>query len=185
MNKGKILIVIYILTSIFVSAYLIWLNSHQEPEIRIIEKPVYVEVEKPKYIEKIKKYPVEISKVVVLEKEKIVEKEKLPEWLSGATEYVILAIGDVQPYRGKTRIISLLNTKTGEGFLIQKQLPYSEPLFQFKWDLRVGGGWDFVNQSGIGRLDFDFLKISKVNFSLTGEVEKDRIKGGIWIWIKF
>jgi hypothetical protein len=182
--RRKILIIIYVLISIFVIAYLVWLNYHKEPApVQVIKE--YVEVEKPVYIEKIKKYPVEVSKVITLEREKIVGKEKLPDWLASATEYVILAVGDVQPYRGKTRIISLLNTRTGEGSLIQKQLPYKEPIFEFKRDLRIGGGWDFVNKSVIGRLDFDFLRISKVNFSLTGEVEKNKIGGELWIWIKF
>jgi len=177
--------IIYIVISIFVIIYLIWLNYSKEPEIITKTVTEYQTVEVPRYIVKIKKYPVEVTKVVVIEKSDIVEKEKLPDWLASSTEIVTLNVGDVPPYKGKTRIISLLNIKTGENILLQKQLPYKEPFFEFKKDLRIGIAWDFINQSATGQLNFDFLKISKIHFSLTGEVEKDRVKGGLLLWMKF
>lgn len=179
--KNKVFI-IYILLSVFVIIYLVWLNYTKKPQI--IERTVtqYVEVEKPRYIEKIKKIEVPVEKIITLEKEKIIEKENLPEWLKGATEQVVLAIGDVKPYTGKTRVISILNTKTGEGSLIQKQLPLT--LLEFKRDLRLSAGWDFFSQKPFSSLEFTFLRISKVNLKIEGGII-DKAYGGIGIWIEF
>jgi len=182
----KRVIYLYIPLSLLIIVYLIWLHYSREPEILEVEKIVYKEVEKPKYITKIRKIYVKVPEVQVLEKEKIVEKEKdLPEWFKSATEQVILAVGEIPPYKGKTRVFSLLNTKTGEGTLIYKPLSFKEPFLQFKKDLRIGAGWDFINQSGIGRLDFDFMRISKINFSIISEVHKEGFKSGIFLWTKF
>jgi len=182
----KVMVISYIVVLSFVTVYLCWLYYSQEPKIVEVEKVVYKEIEKPKYITKIRKIYVKVPEVQVLEKEKIVEKEKdLPEWLKSATEQVILAVGEVPSHKGKTKVFSLLNTKTGEGSLIYKPLPYRQPFFEFKRDLRIGAGWDFIKQSGIGRLDFDFMRISKINFSIISEVHKEGFKSGIFLWTKF
>lgn len=174
--------IVYIFISIFLIVYLIYLNYSKKP--KIVEKTItqYIEVEKPHYITKVKKIEIPVEKIVTLEKEKVVEKESLPVWLKGATEQVILAVGDIEPYVGKTRVISLLNTKTGEGSLIQKQLPL--PLVEFKSNLRFSGGYNLFNQRPYGNFEFTFFRFSKVNFKVEGGF-LERFYGGVGVWIEF
>jgi hypothetical protein len=189
--KNKILIAGYVLLSIFVIVYLLWLYfSVPKPEKVYYSDdftPAWVEIPPPKEIVKIKtqKYPVYITQIVIVPEEQIVEKIQLPEWLKNATETVILNIGEVPPYKGKTQVYSLLNTKTGEGQLYMKRLPYRKPFIEFKKDLYLFAGWDFVNSSMLGELNFTFLRISKINLSLFGIAQKDKLSGGLGIWMEF
>lgn len=175
-------IIVYILFSVLVITYLVWLNYTKKP--KVVERTVtqYVEVEKPRYVEKVKRVIVPVEKVVTLEREKVVEKENLPDWLKNATEQVILAVGDVRPYAGKTRVISLLNTKTGEGSLIQRQLPLS--FVELKRDLRLSAGWDFIAHQPIGNIEFTFLRISRVNLKVEGGF-LGRPYGGVEVCVEF
>lgn len=189
--KNKILIIGYVLLSVFVIVYLLWLHFSISKSEKIYCSddftPAWVELPPPKEIVKIKiqKYPVYITQVVIVPKEQIVEKIQLPEWLKNATDVVILSVGEVPPYKGKTQVYSLLNTKTGKGQLYMKRLPYREPFIEFKKDLQLFAGWDFVNSSMLGELNLTFLRISKINFSLFGMAQKNKLSGGLGVWIRF
>ncbi|MEM5852953.1 MAG: hypothetical protein QXG39_07285 [Candidatus Aenigmatarchaeota archaeon] len=156
---------IYIPVSLLVIVYLVWLHFQSKPlpPSKPITEYVYVEV--PKEIVKIKKVPIKVEYVKEIPKETI--KEVLPSWLQGATDQIILAAGNVKPHCGQTRIMCILNSSSGEGFLLQKALECKrEPFIQFKKDLILSGGWDFINNKPIGNLQFTFLKVSKIDVSI-------------------
>lgn len=93
------------------------------PEIREVIKIKKVEVPGP-------------TKIVTIEKQVIVEKLKLPDWVRDNPDEQAIASAVVEPYKGKTNTIALLNTKTGVGQVLVKQEPLS--LFGFVNEREIG-----------------------------------------------
>lgn len=117
----------------------------------------YVRVEVPRDIIKIKRVEVPIEKIVVIEKEKLITKRELPDWLKKDDNIQVMSIGLVQPYKGKTEVLSTINIKTGESELLQRQLRLS--FFQF------------LNEKEIGiRYGTDFTGFAKYTFLRTGNL---------------
>ena len=69
----------------------------------------------------------------------------------------MLAVGELAPWKGKTEVISTLNTKTGVGRIISKRLPL--PFIDFQNDKEIGltygtdveiyGRWTFLRVGNI------------------------------------
>ena len=115
------------------------------PEIKIVKEVKRVEVPGP-------------ERIVTLEKEVIVERLHLPEWIKTNKDEQAIATAAIEPYKGKTNAVALLNVKTGVGQIIAKQEPL--PLFGFLNEREIGvraginikgepvtsiyGSWDFA-----------------------------------------
>jgi hypothetical protein len=97
----------------------------------------YVKVPEIKEVIKIKRVEVPgPEKIVTIEKQVIVEKLNLPEWIRTDDNLQAIATAAIEPYKGKTNAVALLNVKTGVGQIIAKQEPI--PLFGFVNDREVG-----------------------------------------------
>lgn len=113
-----------------VAAALGWYRPAPKPQKE------YVQVEKQKIVEKIQRVEVPVERVVVVEKVKVVEKLGLPDWIKQDQDTQVLAAGIVPAYRGETSIVSLIDTKTGEGSIIQQRRTL--PFFEFLNEKEVG-----------------------------------------------
>lgn len=174
---------IYIVVSIFAIVYLFWLWRNKKPEVIYQTHTEYVQVEVPKEVIKIKTKAVPVEKVVEVPKVELQKVEVLPDWLKSATDVIILAVGEVPPHSGKTRVLSLLNTKTGEGSLLFRQLPLQRPPFiSFRKDLELRAGWDFLHQHPFGSLNFTFLNISVIEVGVEGGYINDLYAGIVFRW---
>jgi hypothetical protein len=97
----------------------------------------YIKVPEIKEVIKIKRVEVPgPERIVTIDKEVIVERLKLPEWVRTNADEQAIATAVIEPYKGKTNAVALLNIKTGVGQIIAKQEPI--PLFGFVNDREVG-----------------------------------------------
>ena len=131
------------------------------PEIKTVIKIKRVEVPGP-------------ERIVTLEKTVIVEKLGLPEWLRTNADEQAIATASIEPYRGKTNAVALLNTKTGVGQIIAKQEPL--PLFGFLNDRETGirAGINIKAEpitSVYGK--YDFARIGNVQIGVYGDASSD------------
>lgn len=176
--RSKIIYILYVIVSLFVIIYLVYLHFYTpSPSIE------YIEVPKPQYIYKVKKIKIPIKEIETVEKIKVVEKEKLPDWLASATEYVILTVGVVKPHNANTKVISVLNTKTGENKLLFKQ--EHPPFFTLLRDLSISIDYDLISHNIGGCAKLSFLRISKVYFHTFITGNTNGISAGIGIEVKF
>jgi hypothetical protein len=132
----------------------------------------YYPVPVEKKVSSIKKIfvPVSSIRIIAYEKEVIVEKLKLPDWVKDKDKQVILD-GEIGAYKGKTSVVGVLDTKTGESTLIQKQLPIS--LFSFENDKEIGARMGMNMKAGrqidiFGR--YTFLRVGTMYVAGYGEV---------------
>ena len=103
----------------------------------IITQTEYVNVPQIKEVVKIKRVTVPgPARVVTVEKTVIVEKLGLPEWISTNDNEQAIATASIDPYKGKTNAVALLNVKTGVGQIVAKREPL--PLFGFVNEREIG-----------------------------------------------
>ena len=97
----------------------------------------YIQVPQIKEVVKIKRVEVPgPERIVTLEKTVIVEKLGLPEWIRTNDNEQAIATASIEPYKGKTNAVALLNTKTGVGQIVAKQEPI--PLLGFLNEREIG-----------------------------------------------
>ena len=121
------------------------------PQIKVVEKIKRVNVPGP-------------VQIVTVEKQVVVEKLKLPAWISGDVNEQVIATAEIPPYAGKTNAAAILNTSTGKGDIVAKQVPL--PLFGFESVKEIGirGGIDEkaeLEGDVYGR--WDFLRVGNVH----------------------
>jgi hypothetical protein len=131
------------------------------PEIKVVTKIKRIEVPGP-------------ERIVTLEKTVIVEKLGLPEWIKTNADEQAIATAAIEPYRGKTNAVALLNTKTGVGQIIAKREPL--PLFGFLNEREIGirAGVNIKAEpitSIYGR--YDFARIGNVQIGVYGDASSD------------
>ena len=120
----------------------------------------YVTIEVPRDIIKIKRVEVPVEKIVVIEKEKLIIKRELPDWLKKEDNVQVTSIGLVQPYRGKTEVLSTINIKTGESTLLQRQLRLSFIQLLNEKEIGVKYGTEFTSFA-----KYTFLRTGNLYFS--------------------
>jgi len=97
----------------------------------------YVVAPEQKIVEKIKKVLVPgPERIVTIEKKVVSEKLDLPDSIKNDDSKQVIANAEIQPYKGKTSVVTILDTKTGEGQTITKQL--APPLFAFENTKEIG-----------------------------------------------
>jgi hypothetical protein len=138
------------------------------------KKPSVITVtewKEPKEVVKIKRVEVPgPERIVTIEKAVIVDKLKLPEWIKTDVNEQAIATAVIEPYRGRTNAVSLINTKTGIGQIVAKQEPL--PLFGFLNDKEVGVRVGYSIKQGqeidvYGR--WDFARVGNVAIGVYGE----------------
>jgi hypothetical protein len=131
----------------------------------------YVKVPEIKEVIKIKRVTIPgPERIVTIEKATIVDKLKLPDWIKTDADQQAIATAVIEPYKGNTNAIGLLNTKTGVGQIVAKQEPLS--LFGFANDREIGvrAGYSSKNKQEAdvyGR--YDFARVGNVYIGVYGE----------------
>ena len=138
------------------------------PDIRGL--PVYINVPVEKEVIKIKKIPYPVSQVEVYEKERIIEKLKLPDWIKQDKDVQVIADGEVSAYKGKTSVVTYLNTKDGKANMLMKQKPL--PFFSFEDEKEIGFRYGYnssLKQDGELYGRWTFIRIGSFYSALYGE----------------
>ena len=130
--KQKIVIVILLLLASLAAASSVynWYEGQKKPPTPgtwITPKPIvqikYIKVPGPKEIQ-------------IVEKKVIVEKIKLPDWVKTDDNLQGIATAIIEPYKGKTNVVTLLNMTDGKAQILTEQQPLA--LFGFVNDREVG-----------------------------------------------
>jgi len=147
------ILLVFALTATASALYFWW----KKPPI--VTQTEYIQVPQIKEVVKIKRVEVPgPERIVTIEKQTIVEKLGLPEWIRTNDNEQAIATATIEPYKGRTNAVALLNTKTGVGQIVAKQEPI--PLLGFLNDREIGvragitikgepvtslyGSWDFA-----------------------------------------
>lgn len=161
-----------IITLALISAIWAWYGERNKPPV---SQTVYIPVDQIKEVTKIKRVEVPgPEKIVTIEKKVIQEKIKLPDWFLDETEQAI-ATGVIAPYEGKTNVVATLNTETGVGNIIAKQMPQPFMSFENKKELGVRAGYTTdgakAHTSIYGR--WNFMRVGNVHMGMYGEVNSE------------
>ena len=118
----------------------------------------------------IKRVEVPVEKIVTIEKTVVVEKLKLPDSVSKDPNKQITATAEIEPYEGKTNVIAIIDTKSGESNIMAKQQPLS--LFAFENKKEIGARYGTSIKNGIeadvyGR--WDFVRVGNLHLGAYGE----------------
>jgi hypothetical protein len=137
------------------------IGFEKPPEIKVVTKIKKVEVPGP-------------TKIVTIEKQVIVEKLKLPDWVRDNPDEQAIASAVVAQYKGDTNAVAILNTKTGVGQMLVKQVPL--PLFDFVNEKGIGvrGGVNIKGEpefGGYGR--WTFVRVGPIYTSVYGEASSN------------
>jgi len=161
-------IIAIILAALALAAAVVAWYRDQHPAV--ISRTEYVKVPEIKTVTKIKTVKVPVKEVVTIEKEVVVEKLKLPDEVAKDENKQVITTGEVTPYEGKTNVVAVLDTKTGESKLIAKQQPV--PFIDFENKKEIGVRYGATIKNGMeadiyGR--WDFLRIGNVHLGVYGE----------------
>jgi len=171
MSFDKKTIAILVLILLLVAGGLFaWYREQNRP---VISKTEYVNVPQVKEVVRIKRVEIPVKKVVVLDKKEASKKLALPEEIKKDPARQITASGEIAPYEGKTDVLAVLNTGSGESSIIAKQRPL--PLFDFENKKEIGIRYGFSvkasdNYEGAAYGRWDFLRIGNVHLGVYGEV---------------
>lgn len=185
-------VIIFVLFVALLGSIYGWYREMNKPVTSTVR---YVDVEKIKEVEKIKKVNVPGPKeIITIEKKVLVEKEKLPDWFVSDKNEQAIATGVVPPYKGDTNVIATLNTETGKGNLVTRQVPLSFLRFenerQFygkigystnsEIQVTLGGQYKFA---GIGNIDVGLFVEGRGYFENgtqnTGSRDNAEVIGGL------
>lgn len=170
-NWKTIVTVIYaaIITLALLSAIWAWYGERNKPPI---SNTVYVPVKEIKKVEKIKRVEVPVEKIVTIEKKVLVETVKeLPKTFTASPDEQATATAVIPPYEGDTQAIATINTSSGIGNIIAKQIPLSFAAFENKKELGVRAGYTTDGAAAhttiYGR--WNFMRIGNVHLGLYTE----------------
>ena len=132
----------------------------------------YIPAKEIKKAEKIKHKKITVkSQIDVLDKDEAIEKLKINDPVKSDKNKEITATAEIQPYDGKTNVISVLDTSAGTSEIIAKQVPLSLVGFENKKELGVRVGYstdEFEMRSTVyGR--WQFLRVGNFHMGVYGE----------------
>lgn len=130
----------------------------------------YIKVPEIRTVTKIRTVKVPVREVVAIEKDTAVKKLKLPEALAKDEDKQVIAAAAVAAHAGKTNVVAVLDTKTGESHLIAQKQPL--PFVDFVNIGEVGVRYGATAKSGIGAdiyARWDFLRIGNVYLGVYGD----------------
>lgn len=151
-----------------VAATVAWYRAQNQKPVSTVE---YIKVPQIKTVTKIKEVKVPgPTQIVTVEKQVVVEKLKLPDWIKTDENKQVIATAEIQPYKGKTNAVAVLDTNTGASEIVAKQVPL--PLFDFENEkeigLRAGINLKGATETGIyGR--WSFLRVGNMHLGAYGE----------------
>ncbi|RPH75895.1 hypothetical protein EHM76_00590 [bacterium] len=151
-----------------VAATVAWYRAINQKPVSTIE---YIKVPQIKVVTQIKTVDVPgPTKIVTVEKEVVVEKLKLPDWIKADENKQVIATAEIQPYKGKTNTVAILDTKSGASEIVAKQVPL--PLFDFENEKELGlrAGVGIKNSAEVGIYGrWSFLRVGNAHIGAYGE----------------
>jgi hypothetical protein len=110
-----------------------------------------------------------------IDKDEAVKKLGIGEPVKSDKDKQIVATAEIQPYEGKTNVISVLSTKDGTSEIIAKQVPLSLLAFENKKRIGIRAGYSSYSAeiTGEGYASWTFARIGKFHTALYGEVGHD------------
>lgn len=171
MGNLKIMVLVIILCGAFLmaGAFGSIIYSHFKPKAPVAQgfSPA-PEIPEAAAIPKVVIVP---QKIHVYQKEEAVKKLALPEPIKSAPTLQISSSAIVEPNEGKTEVVGVINTTTGDTDMYVK--PLSPPFFEFVNEKEVG---IWAGMSSEGRdfmLDarWTFMRVWKLRFAVKGEIE--------------
>jgi len=155
------------------SAGYFWWTGNHKPVTSSTQYVNTPEIKKAKDIDH--KKIIVPARIDVLDKKEAVEKLKINDPVKSDANKQITATAEIQPYDGKTSVISVLDTSTGESEIIAKQEALSLFGFENKKEIgaRVGYSTDgFKMQSTVyGR--WQFLRVGNFHVGAYGEANSE------------
>lgn len=174
-NWKTIVAAIYalVITLALLSALYAWYGERNKPPV---SQTVYIPVDQIKEVEKIKRVEVPVEKIITIEKKVLVEKvEKLPATFIASPDEQATATAIIAPYEGDTQAIATINTSTGAGNIIARQMPLPFMQFENKKEAGVRAGYTTdgakAHTSIYGR--WNFLRVGNVHLGLYGEANSE------------
>ncbi|MBZ0158380.1 MAG: hypothetical protein K8I29_19455 [Alphaproteobacteria bacterium] len=120
--------------------------------VPVVTEKVFTPVPQVKEVVKIKRVAIPVEKVIVVEKEKAVEALKLPDEIAKDEKKQVIATGEVDPYEGKTEVVTVLDTGSGEASVLARRKPL--PLFDVIGKKEIGIGYEVSSAGGQGAAVF-------------------------------
>lgn len=108
--------------------------------VPVIREKVFTPVPQIKEVVKIKRVAVPVEKVIVVEKEKAVKALQLPDEVAKDEKKQVIATAEVEPYEGKTDVVAVLDTGSGEATVLarRKPLPFFDVINKKEIGIRYG-----------------------------------------------
>ena len=154
----------------------------------VITQETFTVAPEPKQTKKIKRVEVPVKKVVALEKTAVVKKLDIPEQAVKGERKQITATASIPPYEGKTTVVSVLDTESGESEIIARQEPL--PFAELKSRFQVGLNYYPFKSETLGEYALDanytFGRISALRGQIKGEVDtKGNWKAGVRVYAEW
>ncbi|MDD4986746.1 MAG: hypothetical protein PHQ43_13415 [Dehalococcoidales bacterium] len=109
----------FLLCAIASSIYF-WYEGNHRP---VVSKTEYVKVPEIRTVEKVRTVEIPVEKIVIREKEGVTKYVTLPSEIKDDPAKQITTTATVEPYEGKTNVVSIIDTQTGVSDILLKQDP--------------------------------------------------------------
>jgi hypothetical protein len=167
LKQAKTILLIIVTIVALIAAGYAW---YKEEHPSTISKTQYVNIPQIKTVTKIKTVMIPMKQVQAVDKEAVSSSLKLSDDIAKNPDKQITTTGVVPAYEGKTNVISVIDTKTGQSEIIAKEQPL--PLFGFenKKEIGIRAGYSIKNnQEGDIYARWDFLRIGNVHIGVYGD----------------
>jgi hypothetical protein len=165
-----ILIAVFVLLLLSVSSSIYsWLNP------QVVTKTEFTRVPEIREVVKIRKLKVPVKEVVTVEKKEAVGKLALPAWLKEDENKQVLATGSIEPYEGKTNVVSVLDTETGDSSVLARQEPLPFIAFESVKEIGIRAGITTEGYGGDIYGRWSFARIGNIHAAFYAE---GNIRGG-------
>ena len=112
-----------------------------------------------------------IVPIDTIDKDEAVKKLGVNDPIKSDKDKQIITTAEIQPYEGKTNVISVLNTKDGTSEIVAKQVPLSFLGFENKKEAYIEGGYNTKGNVEIGLgAQWQFARVANAKIGIVGEI---------------
>lgn len=176
---------IYALVVVFLALSALW-GWYRKPQVINVPYNVYVPVPQIQEVVKVKKEYVYVDKgqVQVLNKEEAIKRlDGFPAGIKDDKDKQITSTGVIPPYKGKTNVVNVIDTKSGISEIMAKQVAL--PLFAIEQERYAGVRIGSTGQV-TGFIEWGFARVGKLHAGAYGQYgTKDGAEVGIIGKIEF
>jgi len=158
--------VIYALVVIFLAVSAIW-AWYRKPKVINVPQTQYVYVPQIKEVIKVKKEYITVDKVQVLGKAEALKKlDGFPAGIANDPDKQITSTGVIPPYKGKTNVLNVLDTKSGISEIMAKQVGL--PFIAIEQERYAGARIGSTGQVTVFA-EWNFLRIGNAHIGAYGQ----------------